>query len=382
MYYVLIGFVLVISTLNILLGNSYGRNVAKNKRIELYCFVFCVLYLSCLAAFRYETGRDWQEYIRIFSLSTEVNNGLGYESGFIVLNKLFKLVFDDFYLMQVCIIFFSSFFIYRNFYRYSLLPILTLLLYVSRYYFQTDMAQTRQHIAMGILAYGMMFVHRKQFLKWVMVVILASLFHITAITAFPLYFTTRVVLRKKICWILLLIYIIIFIFGLTFVRGLLNVAVQIPFIPLRIKTIGLNYLSSPVFGQQSQFNSGLGFLANTCFIFYIVFIYSRKGCKKKAFYMANFFVGLFFVAMGRNLDQFARIANYYMICGCGLCGYNLIIGNKQLFRNCEFIRITFFLLFIFFELYNFFSMWFSYSPLIHSSYHLDYTPWKSFLFNR
>lgn len=381
-YFFLIS-ILVVYSFSYITQTSCNRILIKKSRYELYFFLFCVISLSFIAAFRYKTGRDWVGYIRIFDLSLNSTNQLkGYELGFVLLNHFFKTIFNDFYLMQFCIVVFSSSLIYRNFYQKSLFPVFTILLYVFRFYFQTDMAQTRQYIAMAILAYGMVFIQRKQIVKWILIVILATSFHITAMVAFPLYFTTRVILKRKICWLLFCLYIVVYIWGLDFVRGILSVVINLPFVPSRIVSIGISYLNSTIYGQQGQFNSGLGFLTNIFFIIYMLITFCRKDCKKEEFYMCNFFVGLFFYAMGRNFDQFSRLANYYMICGCGLCGYNLIIGNRSFFKQLDFIRVMISFLFIMFEVYTFQRNWFSISPTLNTSYHLDYVPWKNFLLNK
>ena len=83
--------------------------------------------------------------------------------------------------------------------------------------------------------------------------------------------------------------------------------------------------------------------------------------------------------MGRNFDQFSRIANYYLICGSGLCAYNLLLDAKKFFRKTEVLKIAMCTVFVLFMLYNFYNLWTV--PSKHfNSYKMDYTPYRSFIF--
>lgn len=118
----------------------------------------------------------------------------------------------------------------------------------------------------------------------------------------------------------------------------------LPFVPARIGVIGKAYLNSKIYGQQGEFSSGLGFLANTFFNGVIVYFSTRKENSDRRMWLANYFIGLYFMAFGRNFDQFSRIANYF--CGNGLCTYSLLIKSKDFFRKVDFLR--YFMCFTFF----------------------------------
>lgn len=356
-----------------------GFIVKENSRFWYY-FV-CAVSLWLIAAFRFETGRDWQNYIRYFNICEISETKSGFEPGFVLLNKFFSYCGSDFYFFQLCISSFCEFVIFKSIFKNSDFPAFTLLLYVFMFYFQMDMAQIRQHIAMALILCGSNIIKNRRLVLWIGIVVLAMMFHISAIIAFPLYFTYKMKISRKVAWLLFFAYIFLYLFGLNFVLGVLNLVIKLPFIPSRIVVIGSKYLASTIYGQQGQFSSGLGFLLNSFFNAFIVFMFCINKRKENNSYFVNYLIALYFLAFGRNFDQFSRLSNYYFICGNGLCAYNLLVGNKKFFKKCDFLRYCVCFVFLAFQIYTFSTNWFSVSKLTKTSYNLDYTPYKSFIFN-
>lgn len=356
--------------------------VAEKVPLDKIAFVFLAFIMFYLAVFRFETGRDWGVYLSFFETCDLQKNSSPFEAGFSFLNRFFKIIFDNFYVMQFCIMVFCCLCVYRSFYKRSEFPVFTLFLYFIMFFLQTDMAQTRQHLAMSILLCGMPFVHKRKFFCWCLVVLLAMQFHITAFMAFPLYFTTYRKTSVATCASLFLICVFVTFFGLSVIRTMLSIVVNISFAPERIRVIGNLYLNSTIFGQQGQFNTGLGFIARYLFIALMIFFYAlerKRNLKYKNFYFLNFFIALIFQAMGRNFDQFGRIANYYLICGGGVCAYNLLVDCKSFFKKTDVARFGMCTVFLLLMSCTFFNMWYT-TPKFFNSYHDDYTPYKSVLF--
>lgn len=358
----------------------------KNCSFDKIAFIFISFLLFCIAAFRYKTGRDYTGYIYFFDNCLSRTKAFNYEKGFVFLNKFFKKNFNSFYLFQFFTMIFCCYCTYKSFLKRSSYPIFTLFLYFTMFFLQTDMAQTRQHIAMGVLLCGAEFIRNRKFLLWCLLVLLSMQFHVSAIMAFPLYFTTNKNISVKMCMVLFIASIFITFFGLNLIRMMLALVTTASIVPERIRIIGNAYLNSKIYGQQGQFGSGLGFLVRYGFIALMMFFYLLI-CKRKSFsmkfntnyYLLNFMIALIFQAMGRNFDQFSRIANYYLICGGGLCAYNLLIDAKEFFKKTEVIKIAICVLFLLFSLFNFWRMWTV--PSEHfNSYQKDYTPYRSFIF--
>lgn len=353
--------------------------VCKQLGVDKIAFIYIAFLLFCIAAFRYETGRDWEGYTYFFNKCLSSPYSFNFEFGFSFINRFFKTFVDNFYFMQFFIMLFCCICTYRSLYQRSEYPVFTLFLYFVMFFLQTDMAQTRQHIAMAILICGLHFIDEKKIILWIVTVLLAMQFHISALTAFPLYFTTRKEISAYVAMFFYILCLFTTFFGLSIIRGMLGLTVSVGFVPERIQTIGNAYLNSKIYGQQAKFGTGLGFLVRYGFISLMLFFYFIQKEKKSSYFLLNFLIALLFQAMGRNFDQFGRIANYYLICGGGLCAYNLLIDCKSFFKKFGVIKLLMCTIFVLFTMYSFYSVW-ALSSFQGHSYRDDYTPYKSVLF--
>ena len=357
-----------------------GQPLGVQNTLHKSAFILIALYLFFIAAFRFETGRDWQPYLHFFNNFDSQSKTSSWERGFVALNGFFKHYFTgSFYAMQVFTLAFCSFAVYRNFLHRSEFPLFLLLLYVVLYFFQTDMAQTRQHIAMAILIYGFPCIEKKKPLLWAGVVLLAMQFHISAVLLFPMYFTSRIVIKGRTALIMLFVAFFLTLFGLNLVRMTVQLTSGLPFMPPRLSAILNGYLNSKKYGQQVQFGTGLGFMLRYAFFAIMIFFYSKKTqAEKSRFFLLNFMIGVLLNAMSRNFDQFGRVAKYFLVCGNGMCAYGLLIDCKQFFKKLDILRVLMCLLFFALQLFTFVKGWYAEKEFFNS-YHKDYTPYKTFL---
>lgn len=163
------------------LGFDY-KNLKLNK---LYAFVFMILY-GILCAFRASyVGNDTQNYLDIFA---EINAGVDtsgwynrFEYGFVLLNKVCAYFFDH----NQSILIISTIIIYSGFslliIKYSKDYWMSVFLFVTLGYFGTTMNAIRLCVAYSfvIMAYDRLLV--KEYIKFFLLVILAALFHKTAV---------------------------------------------------------------------------------------------------------------------------------------------------------------------------------------------------------
>ena len=335
--------------------------VAKNVSFNSIVFFYMSFFLLLLASLRFETGRDWVNYLRMYRHDNPATSYA--ESGYIRMNVFFRnlnLGDKGFYLMQFIIITFCCGMIYRNIYENNEFPIFILLVYFTSYFFSTELAQTRQHIAMAILLCGNRFIKDKKLVLWILIVILAMQFHITAIMAFPLYFTERIRLASPIVFILLFLALALNLAGFNLVWAMLNIAVGLSFIPERIAGIMKSYMNSSIYGQQGQYSTGLGLLCRYVFYFAFIFLWSLKDKdERKKYHLTNFLIAVYFTSLGRNFDQFSRIANYYFICGNGLSLYNTLPSSIKFFKKLDMTRISLVVFYSLFIIFSFYMSWMS-----------------------
>lgn len=329
--------------------------VVQNVSFNSVVFFYLSFFLFLLAALRFETGRDWENYLHMYRHDNPETSFT--EGGYIRMNVFFRnlnLGDKGFYLMQFFAMTFCCGVIYKNIYKNNEFPIFILLVYFTSYFFSTELAQTRQHIAMAILICGNRFIKDKKLVLWILIVVLAMQFHITAIMAFPLYFTDRIHLASPIAFVLLFLALVLNLVGFNLVWTMLDFAVKLSFLPKRIADIMNMYMHSEKYGQQGQFSSGLGLFARYVFYFMFVFLWSLKNKdERKKYHLANFLIAVYFTSLGRNFDQFERIANYYFICGNGLSLYNTLPSSIKFFKRIDVTRIALVALYSLFVLYNF-----------------------------
>jgi hypothetical protein len=178
LHYFLIIYILAVG---IFLGAGKQTNLKRKTYIVLTFGVFLIL-----MAFRAESvGNDTVSYVRLFrdiSLTGDVSIYFSrYEIGYLYLNKILSLITTQ---PQVIIIVTSVITIFgfaRFILKYSEIPWLSTYLFFTLRYYGTSMNIVRLNIAIVIILLSYDFLIQSKLLKFIFTVILASLFHRTAI---------------------------------------------------------------------------------------------------------------------------------------------------------------------------------------------------------
>lgn len=164
----------------ILLSLALTEVLLKNKKIS----VITGGLLAIVAGLRFYTGYDFTSYSKFYSeissISDVFNGSIDAESGFLLINFIFKSMGFNFYFF---ILFFSvlSILLLSNFaYRYTQYPSLILVYYFARYFLVRDMGQIRSALACIILLYAIPYIIKKKPIQFLLIVFIASLFHVTA----------------------------------------------------------------------------------------------------------------------------------------------------------------------------------------------------------
>lgn len=171
-----------LSVFSLLLILATAEITLKNKKIS----VITGGLLTIVAGLRFYTGYDFNSYKNFYSemnsFSDVFNGSIDAEPGFLFLNFLFKSLGFNFYFF---ILFFSiiSILLLGNFaYRFTPYPSLVLVYYYARYFLVRDMGQMRSALACIILLYAIPYIIRKKPIHFLIIVFIASLFHITALS--------------------------------------------------------------------------------------------------------------------------------------------------------------------------------------------------------
>ncbi len=208
-HYILFSFVLLgISAISNLCGK-------KGQRVG---FWICLVFLMVLAALRGSTvGNDTEEYIDLFrTIQYDSYAELRYEIGYIWLNRLLVLIWDN---PQIIIIVSSIFIFYsygRFICKYSNMPWLSLFIFFTFGFYGFAVSGIRQSLAIAILLFSYKFIIERKFIKYLVLVVTACLFHGSALLFLPAYLTNRMQLSRQNI-------LMIFLFGLILMIGLSGV---------------------------------------------------------------------------------------------------------------------------------------------------------------
>lgn len=167
-------------------------------------------------------GTDYEMYKKIFDfLSIQdkfpkfyiKNSGWGLMVYFYVIGKFFQ----DFKYAVLFLIFFHNFVIYKflNKYSYKNIYYFSYLTYFCFFYISNTFNPMKQIIAICIFSLGMRYIIEKNFLKYILTIIIATLFHTLSLVLLPMYQLCRNKIKIKVI-------LFIFFMCLVIVIGLRN----------------------------------------------------------------------------------------------------------------------------------------------------------------
>jgi hypothetical protein len=294
------------------------------KHLKLVLFFFIVV-LILFIGLRYKTGADWAAYIKFFE-SIPQNGKTEFEPGYAWLNRIIYYSLGNYFAVQFIATFVLIYAYYKFIKKHAQFPIFSLCLFFFFFFTHILMCQVRQSIAMGIILLGAENVFERKFIKYLLYVFAASLFHISAVFAIPVYFLYNYF--GKPLPIFLVFFCTLSYFYHDAVYFLL--AKITPFLPGRLGFLAARYLNSEIFTKTAEFGTGLGYTARLLMVVFIVCICKNRD--KKTWLFINCLVMaqmISSVAIGFYIVY--RLQSYYLMFG--------ILGYENLFRSFSFKKV-------------------------------------------
>lgn len=179
------------------LSNKNERFIFRIHKYHLWGIVSGVPFII-LSALRDDVGTDTKgTYWNIFQLvKVRADSGIR-DKGYVLINR-FALLFTDEYtgvLVVTSVIF--GFFIFKAIYEQSISPIFSIFLYVITSVYFISMNMIRQGIATAIFLYSIKYIKRKDFIRYLFCILLASSVHLMAFIYLPIYFWDIAKLTKR-----------------------------------------------------------------------------------------------------------------------------------------------------------------------------------------
>lgn len=183
-------YLYILITINILCVLDFFKiRINIKKKIAL----LLLLLLSIVDGIRNETGPDWFNYLKHYKRELESI----FEIGYTLVENIFIQLKLDYNLF----LFFISLFLYLglffNIFKLSRYKILGL--FILYYLFVPYIGINRQMISLTILSFSVKYYFENKNKKFIIIILLSSLFHISSLLFAVLYFFKKIKLIKKVC---------------------------------------------------------------------------------------------------------------------------------------------------------------------------------------
>lgn len=222
-YILLILFIFVAAGIIHVVPIASGRkNIVFNRIIFIYLYFFCVLR-------SFSVGIDIPGYILMYDETAKVAwdnwDYVYFENGYIALMKFCNYIglsARGFFYVVYAIILWP---IYHVINRYSVYPLISIVLYITFLYFTFDLTGLRQAIGMSICLLAFTFSLGsgwKNCLFFYLLTFLAITFHSSAAVFLPAYLLARLKLSKRIVFIFIVTFVLCYVFNRVGVQKILE----------------------------------------------------------------------------------------------------------------------------------------------------------------
>jgi hypothetical protein len=300
---------------------------------------------------RYNTGYDYTNYIRYFE-NTEfskdmfkvylVNSGHA-EPGYILLNALVKLFTNNYYVLQFSVTLFVCMVVYRYVIKYSEYPIVSFSLFIIFNFSSILMGQIRQSIAMAILLISIKYIFEKKLFRFILIIIAASMFHISAIIFLPIYFFNCKYNRT------LSVTALLFSPLLYYAGDIVNnfILSQAQNMPNRLFFLTTRYLSDSIYIGSSKFNTGLYYLSKIIVSTFLLATISTKN-KQTHFFLNALVFSIIVQGIAKGFFIINRFTSYFTLFDIIAYTYLFKLVNFRKYRDFVFLYCFCILLFFIF----------------------------------
>ncbi len=297
--YVILNCMLLANSLWFALRNKVHRNTVKN----VYLFT-SGLWLVLFAGFRGDFTSDYKNYAWLFryynqfDFSQILERQFGQEIGYVFINRLIGVFSNNVVwvmLITSCLIVVLFLMEIR---RDSVYVWLSVFMFVTIGQYFTSFNLIRQILAAAIVFSGSKYMYERNFIRYFLVVILAALFHKTALIMIPFFFVLN--LRFNITKLLLI---------------LLGLAISMSSIESILRFVQLQFYDHYIEGSYGM--TGFGFnsiVLPLAILFFILFHYPKLDCSNNQ--KVNLWVNavifyVFFTLLGLQVMMIQRLSHFF-----------------------------------------------------------------------
>lgn len=317
----------------VLLSFCEYLNLFKKRMIPI-CIAFTIVAL--FSGLRGDVGQDTANYLNIFNNLNTFKGDI--EIGFYIFNVFFKYIYFNFDAFLLSCAIFSLFFYFYAIYKFLGVGLLvaTFTIIYSDIYLYFNLSGLRQGIALSIIMLAGYYAMRKFKYKFIFSIILATLFHKTAIIALIFWPLLNFNLERYLNIYLIIFMILISVLWILISKQFIEILAH----SLNIR--GANMYLSESYNKFSVEAYIIG-IVRRLYPIVFVFILTRFNFKNDLFIKKIFFIYFFgFVLYLINYPIFqditVRLSSYFIIFESILVVY-ILVNTKYMINKIFYITV-------------------------------------------
>lgn len=315
----------------------------QEKKINIY---FCSLFflLTILGILRFNVGTDFMRYYRYF-IRDDFLAGR-FEPGYSFLNLLTQKLWDNPQAIIIVTHLIIMILAYKSINKYSINKSLSAFLFVFGFFYFVSLNGIRQYIAVMIILYGHMYLYKNSKKKFVISVIIASLFHYSAVITLIMLSIKNFKIKKKHIVTVYSLILVFNVFSNRIIPLIFDLINDIPFI--NKYSVYQAFLASDVSSKPYDFIVYSLILALSFFVSDKVdFIYKQYNLYKNILLVTVFLKGL--ALQFHLIDRIGIYFSIFIIFLIPIVFEELRLKYKKLIK---FIMMIMFVLYCWIRIYS------------------------------
>lgn len=210
-------FVCILAFLSDLFSEP-GRIIKRNRSLSVFFACILTIFLIIISGFRYKSGTDYWGYSDIYYL-IGINGIVDLrEIGFSIIIYLLNKVTDNPQILFFIVAFLTNIFIVKVLYKNSISFSFSVFLYLGLFTYYSTFNGIRQYLAASIIFLSFRNIVDKNFKSFLLSVLVASLFHETALIFCIFYFFSRNDIKSLGNIVIIMLFVLMIIFYYPFIN--------------------------------------------------------------------------------------------------------------------------------------------------------------------
>lgn len=310
--YTSLPYLFVASVLSVLyyMDKSYAAWYGHHNKVYIYWAYFILLFFFGLRGF---VMTDFEFYYPYFDMIDGIESVpsvilvKGWEPGFVYYTYLCKLIIPNYFAWNFMSTLIDLVILSVFIRRYSNNHILFLVVFFVTGALNLEMNYLRNAKAIFIFLLAIKYIHEKKLIKYVLMILLAMSFHMSAIFYLPLYFVLDKQWPKFVLWSIFIVGCVILFCNIDLV------SVALKYIPLNSGNENLEHYADLYFGgDRPAYRLSIGSLERICIYIILIKLYykGKDDFKCRIFFNMYFLIFIIFFYFSAN---YIIVQRFYLL---------------------------------------------------------------------